>query len=114
MQTSSKINERDEIFGDSACQIDRDHQDHSAFGIEIDQNLRLIVKQNLYFLPLCESLLHEQFFVHHCVQALVVLFHCSAHARCADLSTGPGCQDSVNCIGRALRCQTERSNEAWD
>ena len=24
----------------SGCQIDRDHQDHAAFGIEIAQNLR--------------------------------------------------------------------------
>ena len=37
---AAKINENDPIFGDSGCQIDRDHQDHTAFGIEIDQNLR--------------------------------------------------------------------------
>ena len=35
-----KINDNDQIFADSACQNDRDHQDHPAFGIEVDQNLR--------------------------------------------------------------------------
>ena len=39
-KTTAQINENDQIFGDSACQIDRDHQDHTAFGIEMDQNLR--------------------------------------------------------------------------
>ena len=39
-QKSMKMIKYDQIFGDSACQTDRDHQDHTAFGIEIDQNLR--------------------------------------------------------------------------
>ena len=33
-KTTAKINEHDPIFGGSACQMDRDHQDHAAFGIE--------------------------------------------------------------------------------
>jgi len=37
-KTTTKINEHDPIFGGSACQMDRDHQDHAAFGIEMDQN----------------------------------------------------------------------------
>ena len=37
---AAKINENDQIFGDTGCQTDRDHQDHTAFGIGIDQNLR--------------------------------------------------------------------------
>ena len=37
---SAKINENDQIFGDTGCQTDRDHQDHTAFGIDIDQHLR--------------------------------------------------------------------------
>ena len=28
------------FFGDTGCQTDRDHQDHTAFGIDIDQHLR--------------------------------------------------------------------------
>ena len=34
-----KHNENDQIFGDSECEVYRDHQDHTAFGIEIDQHL---------------------------------------------------------------------------
>ena len=37
---AAKINEHDDIPGDSACQIDRNRQDHTALGIEIDQHLR--------------------------------------------------------------------------
>ena len=37
---AAKMNEHDQFFGDSGCQTDRDHQDHTAFGIEIERNLR--------------------------------------------------------------------------
>ena len=35
---AKKMNENDQILGDSACQVDRDLQ--SAFGMETDQNLK--------------------------------------------------------------------------
>ena len=41
------------LFPFISSQIDRDHQDHTAFGVEIDQNLRfhkrakIIVKKSL-------------------------------------------------------------------
>ncbi len=39
MQTGSKINENDQSFADSECQINRDHKDHTTFEIKIDQHL---------------------------------------------------------------------------
>ena len=44
---AAKINEHDDISGDSACQIDRNRQDHTAFGIEIDQHLRFQKDKNI-------------------------------------------------------------------